>query len=211
MSSTLGSYWGMAAMCWMRSWPDPAEIWEVIWPGTSAVLMWSTVTVTPTFSPQSRAKASNHSSWLGTKWLHIRMRRSPERVDAGSSNTVVDGAPTSSGAAVVGDASSPSPPQAPSTRGVMTTAPTPCRKHRRLQGQARGPRRTAVRPQVVDQVVAHRPQRGVVPAVDPLERVVGQVVQLALGPVVHRAGPVRRVRGRVVRPGRNRKSTRLNS
>jgi hypothetical protein len=32
--------------------------------------MWSTVTATPFFSPQSFAKASTHWSYSGTKWLH---------------------------------------------------------------------------------------------------------------------------------------------
>src|SRR6266540_2854368 len=68
-------------------------------PWISALLMWSTVTFTPAISPHWRANGSNHSSWLGTKWLHSRMDKLPERVEPGASKTVALGAPTSSGAA----------------------------------------------------------------------------------------------------------------
>src|SRR6266496_2316504 len=51
--------------------------------------MWSTVTLTPTFLPQSLANGSNHLSWLGTKWLQSRMRRSPESLLLGSANVVL--------------------------------------------------------------------------------------------------------------------------
>ena len=47
-----------------------------------------------------------------------------------------------------------------------------------------------VGPQVVEQVVAHRRERRVVPPVDLLERVVGEVVELALGAVVDGARQV---------------------
>jgi hypothetical protein len=86
----------------------------------------------PAAVPHSRAKPSNHTSWLGTKWLHIRMRRSPDSADAGSSKTVAEGAPTSSGAAVVGPASSVSSPQAASSGGVRAVAASPWRNVRRL-------------------------------------------------------------------------------
>ncbi len=46
--------------------------------------MWSTVTLTPTFLPQSWAKGRNHWSWLGTKWLQSRILRSPESLVLGS-------------------------------------------------------------------------------------------------------------------------------
>src|SRR5215204_4032143 len=67
----------------------------------------------------------------------MRMRRSPDNVDAGSSSTVVVGAPTSSGGAVVGDASSSSPPHAASSGGVIAVATTPCRKVRRVMMNGR--------------------------------------------------------------------------
>src|ERR1043165_1487521 len=35
--------------------------------------MWSTVTATPFFDPQSFANWSNHLSYSGTKWLHCTM------------------------------------------------------------------------------------------------------------------------------------------
>src|SRR4051812_15862238 len=35
--------------------------------------MWSTVTLTLFFEPQSLAKLSNHLSYSGTKWLHCTM------------------------------------------------------------------------------------------------------------------------------------------
>jgi len=60
--------------------------------GMSAVLMWSTVTVTPTCLPHSLAKSSNHLSWRGTKWLHIRILRVPLSFEDGSVK-VVFGAP----------------------------------------------------------------------------------------------------------------------
>ncbi len=130
----------------MRSWPEPAAIWEVIWPITSAVLMWSTVTLTPTCWPQSRANPSNHSSWLGTKWLHMRMRRSPDSADAGSSRMVDAGAPTSSGRAVVGDASSSSPPHADSSGGASALAAMPCRNPRRVMLNGRATERIVLPP-----------------------------------------------------------------
>src|SRR6185503_8765078 len=37
--------------------------------------MWSTVTVTLFFSPQSFTQGSNHLSYAGTKWLHWRIFR----------------------------------------------------------------------------------------------------------------------------------------
>jgi hypothetical protein len=62
----------------------------------------------------------------------MRMRRFPDNLEAGSSNTVVDGAPASSGEAVVGVDASSSPPHAARSGGVTAVAATPCRNVRRL-------------------------------------------------------------------------------
>src|SRR5512132_349233 len=81
---TLGSNCDRGAMYWMRSWPWPAWISAAIRVGIWALSMWSTVTLTPTFLPQSLANGSNQASWLGTKWLQSRILRSPESLEAGS-------------------------------------------------------------------------------------------------------------------------------
>ena len=77
----------------MRSWPCLAWISAAVRAGISAWLMWSTVTLTPTCFPHSCTNGSNHSSAAGTKWLHIRIFRSPESLRVGSVN-VVDGVGT---------------------------------------------------------------------------------------------------------------------
>ena len=74
-------------------------------------------------------------------------------------------------------------------RNSPWSRPRPARARRPGQTGAsrarRGRRgRGLVVPQVGHQVVAERPQRGVVPPVDPLERILDQVVELALGAVV---------------------------
>ena len=81
-------------MYWITSWPWPAWISAAIRVGVWALSMWSTVTLTPTFLPQSWAKGRNHwLSWLGTKWLQSRILRSPESLVRGSCfEEVVDGA-----------------------------------------------------------------------------------------------------------------------
>lgn len=93
----LGSYWESGAMYWMRSCPSRAAISAATRPGISALLMWSMVTWTPALMPQSLAKGSNHSSWLGTKWLHSRIERPPESFDDGAWSVVSVGAPASAG------------------------------------------------------------------------------------------------------------------
>src|SRR4030095_6668974 len=70
--------------------------------------MWATVTLAPTFLPQSWAKGRNHWSWLGTKWLQSRILRSPESLVLGSGK-LTDGAWTA--------AFSPPPPPPPSRCG----------------------------------------------------------------------------------------------
>src|SRR5918999_1705724 len=89
--------------------------------------MWSTVTSTPTRLPHSRAQGSNHVSWAGTKWLHIRIDRAPDSGDAGSVNVP-------SGAALVGSTtppggSSPPPPHAASVP-PSAARPVACRNRR---------------------------------------------------------------------------------
>ena len=71
-------------MYWITSWPWPAWISAAIRVGIWALSMWSTVTLTPTFLPQSWANGRNHWSWLGTKWLQSRILRSPESLVLGS-------------------------------------------------------------------------------------------------------------------------------
>ena len=66
------------------------------------------------------------------------------------------------------------------------------RSDRGFDAAEAGRRDRLVVPQVGEQVAAHRGARRVVPAVDPLQRVVGEVVQLALGAVVDRARAGRR-------------------
>src|SRR3954451_11281980 len=89
-------------MYWMRSWPWPAATSAAIRPGISVLLMWSTVTLTPTLLPQSLTKGSNHLSCAGTKWLHNRIDKDPDNFDAGSLNAVSVGAPADE-AACAGD------------------------------------------------------------------------------------------------------------
>src|SRR5690606_1129 len=63
MSTTDGSCWLSTAMCWNRScWGCPDWISAAMAAGTSAVLMWSMLTVTPTCSPHALAKGSNQES-----------------------------------------------------------------------------------------------------------------------------------------------------
>src|SRR3954454_240293 len=80
-------------MYWMRSWPWPAATSAAIRPGISVLLMWSTVTSTPTLLPQSLTKGSNHVSCAGTKWLHSSIDNGPDNFEDGSLNAVSVGAP----------------------------------------------------------------------------------------------------------------------
>src|ERR1043165_5599546 len=48
--------------------------------------MWSTVTATPFFDPQSFANWSNHLSYSGTKWLHCTMVSVLAWASAGDTN-----------------------------------------------------------------------------------------------------------------------------
>src|SRR5919198_5207374 len=89
MSLTLGSNCDSGAMYWIRSWPWPAWISAAMRAGIWVLSMWSTVTLTPTFLPQSLANGSNHLSWLGTKWLQSRIRRSPDSLLRGSTKVVL--------------------------------------------------------------------------------------------------------------------------
>jgi hypothetical protein len=118
MSLTLGSNCDSGAMNWMRSWPWPAWISAEIRAGIWTLSMWSTVTLTPTFLPQSLAKGSNQLSWLGTKWLHIRILRSPESLEAGSWKLVAGAWPVASWPA-------PGPPPPGSLEQAAIAAPMP--------------------------------------------------------------------------------------
>src|SRR5436305_4529147 len=91
-SSRLGSNDDGGDSTSIRSWPCPPAISADSRVGRSARSTWSTDTFTPTRWPHCLAKGSNHWSCLGTKWLHCRMRRSPDSFLAGWLNTVV-GAP----------------------------------------------------------------------------------------------------------------------
>src|SRR5918995_218863 len=91
----------------MRSCPCPAEISEAMRAGTSAVLMWSTVALTPTCSPHSLTNASNQASCCGTKWLHIRIDRSPDRDVDGSEKTTSGTFPPPAPGEAPGDAAAP--------------------------------------------------------------------------------------------------------
>src|SRR5436853_6564966 len=79
-------------MYWMRSWPWLAAISAAMRAGIWVLSMWSTVTLTPNFVPHSLAKGSNHLSWAGTKWLHMRIFRSPDSFRDGCSKRVAPGA-----------------------------------------------------------------------------------------------------------------------
>jgi hypothetical protein len=88
-SSMLGSNAAGGERNSMRSWPSLAEISAEARAGMSARLMWSTVTLTPTWRPHSAAKGSNQRSWRGTKWLHCRILRSPDNFLVGSTRVEV--------------------------------------------------------------------------------------------------------------------------
>src|SRR5581483_1869510 len=63
---------------WNRSWPLCAATSELAVAYRSALLMWSTVTLTSFFSPHCFVQVlSNHVSYAGTKWAHWRIFRSP--------------------------------------------------------------------------------------------------------------------------------------
>src|SRR5437868_5520657 len=110
-SSRLGSNDDGGDSISMRSWPWPAATSADSRVGRSARSTWSTDTLTPARWPHCLANGSNHWSCLGTKWLHCRMRRSPDSFLAGWLNTVV-GAP----AAALGDVLVPLvPPHAAAT------------------------------------------------------------------------------------------------
>src|SRR5215217_1043506 len=100
--------------------------------------MWSTVTLTPTFLPQSWAKGRNHWSWLGTKWLQSRILRSPESLVLGSVK-LTDGAwPAAS-------CPPPGPPPPGSLEQAAIAAPMPAtptaRRNCRRSGVHRRPDR----------------------------------------------------------------------
>src|SRR5918995_1211629 len=107
--------------------------------GTSATLMWSTVTLTPTCWPQSATNWSNHSSWLGTKWLHIRMERFPESCDVGSTKVGVGDASPASVPLVPGRSGSPA--QEAAARPTVAR-PVVCSICRRVQSRWIGMRHT---------------------------------------------------------------------
>src|SRR5215207_5635574 len=114
----------------MRSWPSLAAISAAVRPGISALLMWLTLTPTPTFVPQSLAKGSNQTSWLGTKWLQSRIDKDPDSFLVGSLNVDSVGAPAllaASWSAGDGVSASSSPPHAAST-AVAATAPRNVRR-----------------------------------------------------------------------------------
>src|SRR5918996_6242849 len=129
---TLGSNCGSGPMYWMMSWPDPAASSDSMRAGIWVLSMWSTVTLTPTFLPQSLANGSNHLSCRGTKWLHIRIFRSPEILADGSANSTVGAAPL-----VVGCADLSSLPQ-PAARYTAPAA-APWRNVRRRMRSGESP------------------------------------------------------------------------
>src|SRR6266540_6352810 len=92
--------------------------------------MWSTVTLTPTCFPQSLANGSNHASWLGTKWLQSRMRRSPESLLLGSTNVGLGAGSEGAAGAPVGFL----PLQAASVP-PSATSPEESRKVRRVRSR----------------------------------------------------------------------------
>src|SRR4051794_24250538 len=133
MSMTPGSYWDSVAMYWIRSWPCPAWISAAMRVGICAWSMWSTTTFTPTFCPHALANWSNHVSWLGTKWLHRRIFRSPESFLVGSVKVSL-GAWLGSPPGPPGPASSSlaQPMSVPPSVPPSATAPAPRRRLRRL-------------------------------------------------------------------------------
>src|SRR4029450_2651935 len=118
--------------------PVPACISAEIRAGIWTLSMWSTVTLTPTFLPQSLAKGSNQLSWLGTKWLHIRILRSPDSLDAGSRKVVAGAWPCASWPP-------PGPPPPGSLLQAAIAAPMPAtptaRRNCRRSGVHRRPDR----------------------------------------------------------------------
>src|SRR5262245_20836321 len=93
--------------------------------------MWSTVTLTPTFVPQSLANGSNHVSWLGTKWLQSRMRRSPESLLLGSTNVGLGAGSDGAAGALAGFW----PLQAAASVPPSATSPEESRRVRRVRSR----------------------------------------------------------------------------
>jgi hypothetical protein len=127
-------------MNWITSWPCPAETSAAMRVVICAWSMWSTLTLTPTLLPQSRANLSNQVSWLGTKWLHSRMVRSPESFFVGSANDSA-GAPVGGAAGPPGPASSSlaHPASGPPSAAPRARAPVVRSRSRRVRGVSKKP------------------------------------------------------------------------